>query len=88
MPRRVFEVDGQQWSAAVSGRFTQYNKDEFGLVFTRGEGPNRETRVTRYVPRWAKQHELSLAELSDGDLAHLLAHSQPGWTSPDVGYRR
>ena len=47
MPRRIIDVDGVQWLVAVSGRNTQYTKDEFGLVFTRGTGPGRERRVTR-----------------------------------------
>ena len=65
MPRRIIEVDGAQWQVAVSGRSTQYNKDEFGLVFTRGTGPDREQRVVRYSPLGAKSGELSLARLSD-----------------------
>ena len=88
MPRRVIEVDGERWLVAVSGRFTQYNKDEFGLVFTRGTGPDREQRVVRYSPLGAKSRELSLAELSDAELRDLLAHSQPAWTAPEMGYRR
>ncbi len=88
MPRRTIEVDGAQWQVAVSGRSTQYNKDEFGLVFTRGTGPDREQRVVRYSPLGAKSGELSLARLSDRGLADLLAVSQPGWTSPELGYRR
>ena len=39
MPRRIIEADGEQWEVAVSGRVTQYTKDEFGLIFTRGTGP-------------------------------------------------
>jgi len=88
MPRRIIEVDGAQWQVAVSGRSTQYNKDEFGLVFTRGTGPDREQRVVRYSPLGAKSGELSLARLSDRELADLLAVSQPAWTSPELGYRR
>jgi hypothetical protein len=88
MPRRIIEVDGAQWQVAVSGRSTQYNKDEFGLVFTRGTGPDREQRVVRYSPLGAKSGELSLARLSDRELTDLLAVSQPGWTSPELGYRR
>ena len=88
MPRRIIEVDGDQWLVAVSGRSTQYNKDEFGLVFTRGTGPHREQRVVRYSPLGAKSRELSLARLSDRDLAGLLAVSQPSWTAPELGYRR
>ena len=88
MPRRVIEVDGEQWRVAVSGRTTQYNKDEFGLVFTRGTGSDREQRVVRYSPLGAKSRELSLASMSDRELADLLAVSQPAWTAPELGYRR
>ena len=88
MPRRIIEVDGDQWEVAVSGRLTQYTKDEFGLVFTRGTGPDREQRVVRYSPLGAKSRELSLARMSDRDLAGLLAVSQPSWTAPELGYRR
>jgi hypothetical protein len=88
MPRRIIEVDGEPWEVAVSGRLTQYTKDEFGLVFTRGTGRNREQRVVRYSPLGAKSRELSLAELSDAELRELLAHSQPSWTAPETGYRR
>jgi len=88
MPRRIIDVDGVQWEVAVSGRNTQYTKDEFGLVFTRGTGPGREQRVTRYSPLGAKSRELSLRQLSDRELTDLLAHSQPAWTAPELGYRR
>jgi hypothetical protein len=88
MPRRIIDVDGVQWEVAVSGRNTQYTKDEFGLVFTRGTGPGREQRVTRYSPLGAKSRELSLRQLSDRELADLLAYSQPAWTAPELGYRR
>lgn len=88
MPRRIIDVDGEQWQVAVSGRTTQYTKDEFGLVFSRGVGPRREQRLTRYSPLGAKSRELSLAELSDQELRELLAHSQPSWTAPETGYRR
>ena len=88
MPRRIIEVDGVTWGVAVSGRLTQYTKDEFGLVFTRGTGPDRECRVARYSPMGPKSRELSLAQLTDADLSSLLAHSQPSWTAPEMGYRR
>jgi len=88
MPRRIIEVDGAQWGVSVSGRVTQYLKDEFGLVFTRGTGPDREQRVVRYSPLRAKSREVSLAQLSDAELRELLAHSQPSWTAPEMGYRR
>ncbi len=88
MPRRIIEVDGEQWGVAVSGRVTQYVKDEFGLVFTRGVGPDREQRVVRYSPLGSKGREASLGQLSDSELRELLAHSQPSWTAPEMGYRR
>ena len=88
MPRRIIDVDGERWEAAVSGRSTQYTKDEFGLVFTRGTGPDRERRVVRYSPLGAKSRESSLGQLSDADLARLLKVSQPAWTAPELGYRR
>ncbi len=88
MPRRIIEVDGDRWGVELSGRPTQYTKDEFGLVFTRGTGPARERRMVRYSPLGAKSTELSLRQLSDKDLADLLAVSQPAWTAPELGYRR
>ena len=88
MPRRIIEVDGEQWEVEVSGRRTQYVKDEFGLIFTRGVGPQREQRVVRYSPLGAKSRESSLGELSDQELRELLRHSQPAWTAPEMGFRR
>ena len=87
MPRRIIEVNGEPWAVEVSGRLTQYTKDEFGLIFTRGTGPNRERRVARYTPLGAKSRELSLGQLSDQQLRDLLATSQPSWTAPERGYR-
>jgi hypothetical protein len=88
MPRRIIESNGVSWEVDASGRTTQYTKDEFGLVFTRGTGPDRERRVARYSPLGAKSRELSLAQLSDAELRELLSHSQPSWTAPELGYRR
>ena len=87
MPRRIFEVDGEQWEAEVSGRVTQYVKDEFGLIFTRGVGPERERRMVRYTPLGDKNREASLSQLSDQELRELLRHSQPSWTAPEMGYQ-
>lgn len=88
MPRRIIEVDGVEWEVSVSGRITQYLKDEFGLVFSRGVGAARERRVSRYSPLGAKSRELSLSQLSDAELRDLLAFSQPARTAPETGYRR
>ena len=88
MPRRIIDVEGETWEAAVSGRTTQYTKDEFGVIFSRGTGAAREQRVARYTPLGAKSRELSLSQLSDDQLRQLLRYSQPSWTAPEMGYRR
>ncbi len=88
MPRRIIEFEGGEWQVAASGRTTQYVKDEFGVIFTRGVGPDREQRVSRYSPLGAKSREASLSNLTDAELRDLLAHSQPSWTAPEMGYRR
>ncbi len=88
MPQRIIEVDGQQWVVTPSGRVTQYTRDEFGLVFSRGQAPGREQRVVRYSPLGARSPEASLHELTDLQLRELLGRSQPSWTAPETGYRR
>jgi hypothetical protein len=87
MPR-TFTADGATWTVWPTGRNTQYVRDEFGLLFTRGAGAERERRVARYSPGGARIRELSLGELTDQDLRGLLAVSQPAWTAPETGYRR
>jgi hypothetical protein len=86
MPTRSITVDGRTWRLYSSGRVTQYEHDEFGLVFIHGTGPEREVRVTRYSPQGARSREVSLAELSDEKLRELFGFSQPSFTSPEAGY--
>ncbi len=93
MPSRTFTVDGISWSVTPSGRITQYDRDEFGLIFTKrvsGQSANAqpEIRVTRYSPAGSRSREMSLAELSDDQLRGLLAQSQPTFTSPEARYSR
>jgi hypothetical protein len=88
MPRRLIDRGAEQWEVAVSGRRTQYTKDEFSLVFTRIAGGPVEQRVARYSPLGPKSRELSLARLVDAELRELLGRSQPSWTAPETGYRR
>jgi hypothetical protein len=88
MPDRTIDVDGTTWQVTPSGRVTQFTRDEFSMLFTRGTGQDREVRVARYAPLGARSRELSLAELTERQLRELFAHSQPSWTSPDTGYRR
>lgn len=87
MPTRRITVDGRSWRVFPSGFVTQYNLDEFGLIFVAGEGDAPEVRVTRYSPHGTRSRERSLAELTDGQLSVLLAASQPSETSPEAGYR-
>jgi len=86
MPARTITVDGAEWDVYPSGRITQYDRDEFALVFVRGTGPQREVRVTRYSPQGIRSREESLAELSDAELKQLFEYSQPSFTSPEAGY--
>jgi hypothetical protein len=86
MPTRTLTVDGQDWRVFPSGRVTQYDHDEFALLFIRGTGTGREVRVTRYSPQGARSREQSLVALSDADLRRLFAESQPSFTSPEADY--
>ena len=83
MARRRIQVDGASWEVSPSGRVTVYERDEFGLVFRHGTGPEAERRYVRYAPLGSRHRDASLAELSDHQLVELLRHSQPEWTSPD-----
>ena len=87
MPFRTIDIGGQQWRVQSSGRVTQLDRDEFGLVFARGSGAGMEVRVTRYSPQAARSRQASLAELSDEKLRELFGYSQASDTSPDTGYR-
>jgi hypothetical protein len=87
MPQRTIELDGQRWTVSMTGRRTQYAKDEFSVLFTRVGSDPAEQRVARYSPQGSKAREDSLAELSDRRLAELLDRSQPAWTTPETGYR-
>lgn len=86
MPTRILTVDGASWRVFPSGYVTQYDADEFGLIFVRGTGDGREVRVTRYSPVGTRSRERSLAELPDADLRALFEQSQPSFTSPEAGY--
>ena len=68
-----------------SGRVTQYDRDEFALLFV-ADGGKREVRVTRYSPHGVRSREQSLAEMSDAELTRLFTLSQPSETSPEADY--
>ena len=86
MPSRTISVGGKDWLVFPSGRVTQYDRDEFGLIFISGTGGDREVRVTRYSPVGTRSRERSLVEMSNADLARLFESSQPSDTSPEADY--
>jgi hypothetical protein len=88
MPARTLEVNGQKWEVYPSGYITQYTQDEYGLIFTRESGKDREVRVTRYSPQGSRSREQAFAELSDAQLKEFFEQSQPSFTSPEAGYAR
>ncbi len=88
MPARTIRIDDTDWEVSPAGRVTQFDRDEFALVFVSGSGPEQQVRVTRYSPQGARWREQSLAELTDEDLRRLFEFSQPSFTSPEAGYRR
>jgi hypothetical protein len=88
MPSRTIEAGGKHWQVFPSGRITQYDRDEFGLVFVSGTGVGREVRVTRYSPVGARSRERSLVEMSDAHLQRLVGFSQPSDTSPEADYAK
>ena len=86
MPTRSISIDGKAWRVFPSGYVTQYDRDEFGLLFVAGTGDDREVRVTRFSPHGTRSREQALAELPDEEVRRLFAQSQPGETSPEAGY--
>ena len=86
MPTRSISIDGRAWRVFPSGFITQYDHDEFGLLFIAGTGDGREVRVTRFSPHGTRSREQALAELPDEEVRRLFAQSQPGETSPEAGY--
>ena len=87
MPSRTVTIEGRAWRVLPSGRVTQYDRDEFALLFISGTGGDEEVRVSRYSPHGARSRERALTELTDADLARLFATSQPSDMSPEAGYR-
>ena len=86
MARPRIVVAGEAWEVYPSGRVTVYGKDEFGLVFQQGTGPERRRRFTRYAPVGSRSVDAALAELSPRELVELFYESQPAWTAPESAY--
>ena len=83
---RMVEIDGERWEVYPSGRVTVYGRDQFGLIYEPGTGPQRIRRVTHYSPTGSRVPEPSFAELSERELIELFRQSQPAWTAPEVNY--
>ena len=88
MPSRTIQAAGKSWLVYPSGRVTQYDRDEFALIFVSGTGAARQVRVTRYSPVGTRSREQSLVEMSDADLQRLFGYSQPSDTSPEADYAK
>lgn len=86
MPTRTMTAAGKTWLVFPSGRVTQYDRDEFALLFVTHADGKRVVRVTRYSPLGARSREQSLAEMPDSELLRLFEASQPGETSPEADY--
>ena len=86
MARRTLIVDGERQEVYPSGRVTVYGRDQFGLIFEHGIGPQRRRRVTHYSPLGSRSPERAFAELSERELLELFRQSQPAWTAPMVDY--
>ena len=86
MPTRSIVINGKEWRAYPSGRVTNNDLDEFGLLFVHGTGEGREVRVTRYSPHGTRSREQALLELTEERLRELFQYSQPSATSPEAGY--
>jgi hypothetical protein len=86
--RRTIQIDGERWAVYPSGRVSQYARDEFGLVFEKGTGPDRVRRVVRYSPLGSRRWDAALQQLSDARLVELFRWSQSDRTSPHTQYAR
>jgi hypothetical protein len=86
MARRTIVVDSETWEVYPSGRMTVYDKDQFGLVFQQGTGPERKRRFTRYAPVGSRSVDASLVALPERRLLELFHESQPAWTAPEASY--
>jgi len=86
MARGQIVVDGGTWDVYPAGRVTVYGRDQFGIVFQQGTGPERRRRFTRFAPVGNRSPDAALAELSQRELAELFRQSQPAWTAPESAY--
>jgi hypothetical protein len=86
VPRQITDGEGASWDVSLTGRHTQYARDEISVVFRRVGPAPREERFARFSPRGAKSPEQAYEEVSTVMLTRLLDSSQQAWTAPDGGY--
>ncbi len=86
MARRTITVNGETWEVMPTGRLTVYGRDQIGLLFQQGTGPQRRRRFTRFTPVGSRGYDAAISELSDRDLLELFRASQPAWTAPEGAY--
>ena len=84
--RCTITVNGEMWEVTPSGRVTVYGRDQIGLVFQQGTGPNRRRRFTRFAPTGSRSPDAAVAELGERELLELFRASQPAWTAPEGAY--
>ncbi len=87
MATRTIVCDGIRWAVTPSGFITQYDGDEFGIVFTRIDGDAADVRFTRYSPGSVRSREASFEALSEATLLRLFLTSQSSLRAPEGGYR-
>lgn len=83
MPRLVTDTAGATWEVTLSGRHTQYARDEISLEFSRKQATGVERRYARFSPSGAKSAERAFEQASDRLLTRLLATAGPAWTAPE-----
>jgi len=86
MARRRFVLNGETWEVVPSGRVTVYGRDQVGLMFQQGTGPERRRRFTRFNPLGNRAPDAAIDELSDAQIVELFHSSQPAWTAPEATY--
>jgi hypothetical protein len=86
MARRRIVMDGETWEVWPSGRVTVYGRDQLGVTFVQGTGPERRRRFTRFSPVGSRGPDAAIAELTEAELVELLRASQPAWTAPEASY--
>ena len=87
MPTRTITLEGRAWRVMPSGRVTQYDRDEFALLFICGtRRRSRSARHALLAQRHAFARSTHSSEMSDADLARLFEQSQPSEMSPEAGY--